>query len=90
MDTTSADGISGYRYTDAAHSHARAYLLPAVLRILRQDRQLNGGQRFFELGCGNVSIAADMARRGCDVTGVGPIRQRYGPMAAPSAFCNAT
>jgi len=65
---------TGYRYEDAANSHAHAYLLPtlkAELAILREDlppRQ----PTLFDLGCGNGSVGAQLASDGWSVTGVDP------------------
>jgi 2-polyprenyl-6-hydroxyphenyl methylase/3-demethylubiquinone-9 3-methyltransferase len=64
--------ISGYRYGDAGHSPSHDYLLPTVLRLLDGVGVAGNGKRLFELGCGNGSVARELARRGWDVTGVDP------------------
>ena len=69
------NSASGYRYPDAEHSHARAYLLPTVkaeLAVLSQTpRQCAPPPRLFDLGCGkrqrrSASLAKDQgwARHG--------------------------
>lgn len=69
MDT--AD-LSGYRYADSELNHSHDYLLPAVLRLL-DGLNLPANQcHLFELGCGNGSVAHELAQRGWDVTGVDP------------------
>jgi len=76
--------ISGYRYADAGLNHSHGYLLPTVLPLLED---LAGGarhKRLFELGCGNGSVAYELARRGWDVTGVDPSAE--GIEAAKAAY----
>ncbi len=62
--------ISGYHYGGAELGHQHAYVLPAVLRILDGLGLPGNRRRLFELGCGNGSVAAELASRGWDVTGV--------------------
>lgn len=66
--------ISGYRYTNAEHSCAHSYLLPAVHLEAVNLRAGFGisSARLFDLGCGNGSVAASFAENGWDVTGVDP------------------
>ena len=66
--------ISGYRYTSSGHSHAHAYLLPTVKAELSLKKKALGKQpaRLFDLGCGNGSVAAQIAGRGWSVTGIDP------------------
>lgn len=64
--------ISGYRYTDANLNHSHGYLLPAVCRLLDEVTAKGTERRLFELGCGNGSVANELARRGWEVTGVDP------------------
>ncbi len=64
--------ISGYRYENAAYSHAHSYLLPAVLRIMRGMNWPAGNRRIFELGSGNGATAALLEREGFSLTGVDP------------------
>ena len=68
---TDAD-ITGYRHTQAGLNHSHEYLLPAVQRLLDEQRQPPTTRRLFELGCGNGSVAHELTRRGWDVTGVDP------------------
>lgn len=70
---TDSAQISGYVYDDALASHAHAYLLPAVLRIL--EGLPGRPKRLFEVGCGNGSVAQRLAQAGFDVTGVDPSEQ---------------
>jgi 2-polyprenyl-6-hydroxyphenyl methylase/3-demethylubiquinone-9 3-methyltransferase len=66
--------ISGYQYSDAKHTCAHSYLLPAVLAELKRLHASNGNAdaRLFDLGCGNGSVAAAVAADGCKVSGVDP------------------
>jgi 2-polyprenyl-6-hydroxyphenyl methylase/3-demethylubiquinone-9 3-methyltransferase len=73
---TNADDISGYRWESADLTCAHDYLLPTLLRELAKISTVAefkvGGQRVFELGCGNGSVANLLADQGWDVTGVDP------------------
>ena len=62
----------GYHYEDANQTYAHRYLMPAVLKILNEERERRGGGplRIFDLGCGNGSVANDLAQRGYTVKGV--------------------
>jgi ubiquinone/menaquinone biosynthesis C-methylase UbiE len=51
---------------DAGSNWHRALLHPALLRVLGPL----GGQRMLDVGCGNGSLARELARRGAHVTGV--------------------
>lgn len=53
------DGFQNYPYQSAAHSHAHAYLLPAIDRILADA----GPRTIFDLGCGNGSVAGHLSSR---------------------------
>lgn len=68
------DAISGYRYSDATHSCAHAYLMPAVKAELQKIKEsLKGGApRLFDLGCGNGSVAASITKEGWEVIEVDP------------------
>lgn len=69
------DEISGYRWSSAELTHSHGYLLPALLRelsALRVNESGGKGERVFELGCGNGSVASVLAQQGWDVTGVDP------------------
>ena len=62
----------GYHYEDANQTCAHRYLMPAALKILNEERERRGGGplRIFDLGCGNGSVANDLAQRGYTVKGV--------------------
>lgn len=78
--------ISGYSYTNAGHSCAHSYLLPAVhseAASLRSGLGISSA-RLFDLGCGNGSVAASFASEGWDVTGVDP--SSAGISAAKAAY----
>jgi 2-polyprenyl-3-methyl-5-hydroxy-6-metoxy-1,4-benzoquinol methylase len=60
--------VGQYAYSGAAPEHHHGYLLPAALRAL----DAAGEKRIFEIGCGNGAVAAELTRRGYDVTGVDP------------------
>lgn len=68
--------ISGYRWDTAALTCAHDYLLPIVRRELARlgsaDNAPAGGRRVFDLGCGNGSVANELANLGWDVAGVDP------------------
>ena len=68
------EAISGYRYSDATHSCAHAYLMPAVNAELHKIKESSqgGGVRLFDLGCGNGSVAASITKLGWEVSGVDP------------------
>ncbi len=67
------DNISGYRWADAALNPSHDYLLSAVLHEIAASRVNESlGERVFELGCGNGSVANVLAQHGWDVTGVDP------------------
>lgn len=69
--TKARQDISGYRYEQPGLNQSHDVLLPALLGCL-DGLQLSGERRLFELGCGNGSVASELARRGWDVTGVDP------------------
>ena len=69
MDATD---ISGYRWKDAGTNQSHDYLLPKVLGLLEELSLRASDNRLFEVGCGNGSIANELASRGWDVTGVDP------------------
>lgn len=68
------DSISGYRYDGGLGTHAHAYLLPAVLQILRDIDPVGKGP-IFELGCGNGFVAAQLSNEGYAISGVDPSTQ---------------
>jgi 2-polyprenyl-6-hydroxyphenyl methylase/3-demethylubiquinone-9 3-methyltransferase len=78
--------ISGYRYGDAGHSCAHAYLLPTLKVEVAQVRERSGSSpaRLFDLGCGNGSVAAFLANEGWEVSGVDPSSE--GIAAATAAY----
>lgn len=59
---------SEYIYEDARLNDSHAYLLPAVFRQLKGSSPTK--MRMFDLGCGNGSVAASLAKHGYEVTGV--------------------
>ena len=59
-----------YRYETAALNASHEYLLPAVREFLGQVAGGRKGLRVFDLGCGNGSVSAELARMGHDVVGV--------------------
>ena len=63
-----------YRYNSADCSHAHDYLLPTVRSELA-SLWAGGARRLFDLGCGNGSVAASLARDGWDVSGVDPSKE---------------
>jgi 2-polyprenyl-3-methyl-5-hydroxy-6-metoxy-1,4-benzoquinol methylase len=66
--------ISGYRFEDGNHCCSHKYLMPAVRNELAQffQKKFVKDRRVFDLGCGNGSIAAELARQGYTVCGVDP------------------
>jgi len=70
--TDTSPAISGYHYDHAGLNCSHGYLLPTVFRLLDGLNLPAGERRLFELGCGNGSVAHELARRGWDVTGVDP------------------
>jgi 2-polyprenyl-6-hydroxyphenyl methylase/3-demethylubiquinone-9 3-methyltransferase len=65
-------GISGYRFASAAPHASHGYLLPPVLSILEAEARRGAARRAFDLGCGNGAVAAELAARGFEVSGVDP------------------
>ncbi|KHQ50158.1 hypothetical protein OA50_05277 [Mameliella alba] len=61
---TDMKDASGYRYHGARNSPAHGYLLPALTSALEALRGSGKQPRLFDLGCGNGSIAANLAGRG--------------------------
>lgn len=61
---------SGYRHPDAEPASAHAWLLPRLERVLAGLRLAPEQRRLFDLGCGNGAVAARLAARGYEVTGV--------------------
>ena len=59
-----------YTYADHQCSHAHAYLIPEVQRILNKVDVLP--RRLFDLGCGNGSVANHLSKTGWQVSGVDP------------------
>lgn len=62
--------ISGYEYDDALLNEAHNYLLPATLQILKATSALVPEKSLFDLGCGNGSVANEIAKLGFQVAGV--------------------
>jgi 2-polyprenyl-3-methyl-5-hydroxy-6-metoxy-1,4-benzoquinol methylase len=80
--------ISGYRYGDAGHNRAHAYLLPTLKYEVLKVRERSGSSpaRLFDLGCGNGSVSAFLAKLGWEVSGVDPSHE--GIAAAKVAYPN--
>lgn len=66
--------ISGYQYSDAKHTCAHSYLLPAITAELKKIRSQNRNtaHQLFDLGCGNGSVAGAVAADRWNVSGVDP------------------
>jgi 2-polyprenyl-3-methyl-5-hydroxy-6-metoxy-1,4-benzoquinol methylase len=62
--------ISGYVYENGELNDSHDYLVPALLRILSSHNLPAGHRRIFELGCGNGAVAAVLANKGYQTTGV--------------------
>lgn len=69
MTDTVAD-ISGYAYVDGELNESHDYLVPPLLNILDSLSLPPNRRRLFELGCGNGAVAAVLAGRGYQTTGV--------------------
>jgi len=69
-DTTPSQLSSSYRYDTASLNASHEYLLPAVHEYLQQVAGDRKRLRVFDLGCGNGSVSAELARMGHDVVGV--------------------
>jgi 2-polyprenyl-3-methyl-5-hydroxy-6-metoxy-1,4-benzoquinol methylase len=62
-----------YSYTDGELNSSHSYLVPAVLKALKQNNGPKTGgsaQRLIDLGCGNGSVANVLAHHGYQVIGV--------------------
>jgi len=57
-----------YHFDRPAEGYHHKYLIPEILRILRDEP----AKRVFDLGCGNGFVAHLLDREGYDVTGVDP------------------
>jgi 2-polyprenyl-6-hydroxyphenyl methylase/3-demethylubiquinone-9 3-methyltransferase len=66
---------TSYHYADAALGFHHAYLLPVVHRELASVRWPAGPRRVFDVGCGNGSVAANLAARAYEVTGIDGSRE---------------
>jgi 2-polyprenyl-6-hydroxyphenyl methylase/3-demethylubiquinone-9 3-methyltransferase len=64
------EAISGYQYADDQFNESHAYLLPKVLQILHEKQGSLKGQRLFDVGCGNGSVADYISKQGYAVVGV--------------------
>lgn len=62
----------GYNYANERLNPSHEYLMPTVLQILQRECGEKTEKQIFELGCGNGSVANELAKRGFDVTGVDP------------------
>lgn len=71
MNTAAA--IDGYAYQDVECGHMHGLLVPALLDEIRAVPGMSGtGAAVFDLGCGNGSVAAEVAQAGYKVTGCDP------------------
>ena len=59
----------GYKYFDAEHTYAHAYLLPTVEKIL-SDFKFNKIKSLMDVGCGNGSLGQFFSTRGIKVVGI--------------------
>jgi 2-polyprenyl-6-hydroxyphenyl methylase/3-demethylubiquinone-9 3-methyltransferase len=68
------DSVQGsdYRYADAELNSSHVYLVPAMLRALEEAQPPSTSRRVFDLGCGNGSVAAQIAAAGFHVVGADP------------------
>lgn len=66
------DNNSFYRYSDNELNHSHSFLLPSVLKELDDLSHQIHDLRIFDLGCGNGSVACEIANRGWRVIGVDP------------------
>ncbi len=65
--------IEGFKWSHGKPTNAHGYLAPKLNSILSAERKAsNKGNRLFDLGCGNGSIAALLSNQGFDVVGVDP------------------
>jgi 2-polyprenyl-3-methyl-5-hydroxy-6-metoxy-1,4-benzoquinol methylase len=64
--------LTGYRYPESGLNQSHTYLLPAVSRVLDGLTLSGCERRLFEVGCGNGSVAHELARGGWDILGVDP------------------
>lgn len=63
--------VGGLDYGDANPKASHQYLLPKVRSILDTERKRTSSTgRLFDLGCGNGSVSAALAKSGFNVTGV--------------------
>lgn len=69
MTDTVAD-ISGYAYVDGELNESHDYLVPPLLNVLDSLSLPHNRRRLFELGCGNGAVAAVLADKGYQTTGV--------------------
>lgn len=63
---------SYYNYVDNKLNNSHSFLLPPVLNELDDLSREVSDLRIFDLGCGNGSVASEIANRGWQVTGVDP------------------
>jgi 2-polyprenyl-3-methyl-5-hydroxy-6-metoxy-1,4-benzoquinol methylase len=63
---------AGYHWEDAQSNHSHGYLLPAVERILTGLHLPPERRRILDLGCGNGSVAVQLAAKGYHPVGIDP------------------
>lgn len=64
--------ISGYRYSKSGLNDSHSFLLPTLFHSLKTLNLSQEKHRLFELGCGNGSVAYQLAQIGFEITGVDP------------------
>ncbi|NWG75662.1 MAG: class I SAM-dependent methyltransferase, partial [Rubrivivax sp.] len=70
-----AGDLSGYSHKESGLNHSHGYLLPPLFRLLDGLPVPAEKRRLFELGCGNGSVAWEIAKRGWEVWGVDPSQE---------------
>jgi len=65
--------IDVYKYPDSSFNHSHSYLLPFVLKILQKNISL--GDKIFEIGCGNGSVAKVLTTTGYNIIGIDPSQE---------------
>jgi len=65
-----SQGSTYHRYDNKEVDALHSYLLPAVLDVLEASVRAGASRRLLDLGCGNGSAAAHLAKKGFDVVGV--------------------
>lgn len=66
---------SYYVWDHAGKNCSHSYLLPKVLSILGEIKKKKGLNSIFDLGCGNGSVANDLAQKGFTLRGIDASKQ---------------